>query len=502
MATATEDISDDDGGHLGLHPRCGICADTISRHERVIALFGNHYSTSYRGRTRIFAFAQPGHTITRVNGCLLCRYPDSRRCAASPEFAPIHFDCFEIFRQQCSVSASVAMQRLWIVASWRNPWRGARPVHLTAPMVDKDTLGTISGFCGLPRLCTLPLELLEMIRQYSEHSLLWRCIPALQLADNVSATEPEPLLTVPLQEVHFWERGGKLILDSDGISKVERLPGPPSYTGECTSRTAFIVQDEASVSQVVVRLKDGRLRLERPAGLRTLLIWNTPAPPSLALCKAYPADLPSCHVIHAVEMDAMEGITFFFSGGQLFGIHPHRRSEESCGKDTFDRDFPNRLRRALLAGDVIIGLQPKGEVVKDRYLAASTHLKMLYGEPREGRPALLCDVLSTLVSYEQDNGYCRGILFRYQNGGSRAVGQCRRLVDPAESVVRPVQLCFRITSSSWRWNRMVCSVRVRFEEGARTNHAEQDSDGWESRPMKGLLKFWFTRESSFLIVEE
>lgn len=137
-------------------------------------------------------------------------------------------------------------------------------------MVDKDTLRTISGFCGLPRLYTLPLELLEMIRQYSRHSLLWRCIPVLHLASYVSTTEPEPLLTIPLREILFWERNGKfervtgspsllptlrLTVDSVGISKVERLPGPPIYIGECTSRFAFIVQDEASISKVVARLK-------------------------------------------------------------------------------------------------------------------------------------------------------------------------------------------------------------------------------------------------------
>lgn len=204
---------------------------------------------------------------------MLCRYPDCKQCAASPEFAPIHFDCCEVFKQRCSVSPSGALNRLWVLAAWRNPWRGAQPTHLSAPMVDKDTLRTMSGFCGLPRLYTLPLELLEIIRQHSRHSLLWRCIPALQLADYVSATEPEPLLTVPLRELLFWERGRKsepvigspesrtplpglrLTVDSVGISKVERLPRPPVYTGEYSSRSAFIVQNEGTISQVVVQLK-------------------------------------------------------------------------------------------------------------------------------------------------------------------------------------------------------------------------------------------------------
>lgn len=318
-------------------------------------------------------------------------------------------------------------------------------------------------------------------------------------------------------------------------------------------------------------LEDGRLRLELSYWLRTLPIWNTPAPPSLALCKAYPADLTSCKIINAVEMDKMEGITFFFALGRLLGIHIHR-SEESCAMDTFVQNFPNRLRqyiiwiylpisqrdrtlvlgireelqsrtlsvlvRTELIGDVVIGLQSKGKA-KDLCLTASTPLTMIYGEPIEGHPvrffgarcgppldeahpmpfrlekpgscpidddayfswAPLCDVLSTLVFYDQTTGFCRGVVFRYRNGGSRAVGQCRVRVDPTDSVVRPVRLCFRANSCSSRWNRMIYTVQMKFKQGAQTNHTEKDIDGWESRPMKGLVKFWYTPESSFLVVE-
>ncbi|KAL2021088.1 hypothetical protein VTK56DRAFT_7507 [Thermocarpiscus australiensis] len=586
MASATVDAGDHDHGHLGLYPRCGVCADTVLRHERVIALFGNPDSTSYFGHTRPFPFPQPGHTITRVYGRLLCRYPDCRRCAASPEFAPIHFDCFEIFKQRCSVGVGNALSRLWILAAWRNPWRAAQPIYFSAPTLDTETLRIVSRFCGLPLLCTLPLELLGMIRQYSEHSLLWRCVSALQLAAHVSATDPEPLLRVPLRELLLWERSGKLerviesqspprtfrlTVDSAGISKVERLPGPPPYAGECTSRSAFIVQDEADIYEVVALLKDGHLRLDLPAGLRELPIWNTPAPPSLTLCKAYPTDLASCRAFHAVEMNSIKGITFFFSMGLLFGIHIHR-SEESCAMDTLTRNFSNRRRRTVVwvylpiskrdralvlgiredlrtwtlnilvrmerVGDIIIGPQCKGGV-KNRCLAASAPVTIVYGEPKEGRPVRFfgaycrpplaqalptpfrlekpgrspidCDVYffswaplggvsSTLVFYDEDTGFCRGIIFHYRNGGSRAVGQCRLRVDPVERVVRPDRLCFRVDSCSDRW-RKIYTVQVKFKQDAPTNHTDTDIEGWNCRPMEGLIKFWFTSESSFLVVE-
>lgn len=144
-------------------------------------------------------------------------------------------------------------------------WSAASPSF--GPAVDKDILRLISGFWGLLRLYTLLLELLEMIWQFSRQLLLWRCILALQLADYMSATKLGLLFTVLLRELLFWECSGKfkraigsrslllilrLTVDSIGISKVERLPSPPIYTGECTSCSAFIVQDEASISKLVV----------------------------------------------------------------------------------------------------------------------------------------------------------------------------------------------------------------------------------------------------------
>ncbi|OIW22970.1 hypothetical protein CONLIGDRAFT_625286 [Coniochaeta ligniaria NRRL 30616] len=614
MATPALGTGVHDNGHLGLYPRCGICADIVFTNERVIGrkyvslprsvsprvrrgcklllsqphsqtenaysalVFGNSDSTSYLGHTRSFDFPPRGHTITRVDGRLLCRYPDCKRCAASPEFAPIHSDCFDVFRQQCSVSTSCALDRLWTLAAWRHPWRGAQPIYLSAPRVDKDILRTISGFCGLPRLYTLPTELLEMIRRYSRHSLLWRCVPALQLAAHVSTMKPNPLLTVPLRDLLSWDRGGKferlvgfrvpsesstlrLTIDSAGISKLERLPKPPMYIGEYTNRFAYIVQEEESISHVMAQLKNGRLRLKFPVRSRILPIWNTPAPPNLSLCKAYPAALTSCPIIQTVEMNGISGVTFFFAFGQLFGIHIHR-SEESCAMDTFARNLSDRLQRSVvwiylpisrpdiilvlgirevlrspslnvlvrtaLIGDVVVGSQSKGQA-KDILLDASGPLTMVYGEPREGDPvssfgayrgrssdqtlpppfrlinrgpcpindayfswAPLRDVSSTLVFYDQETGFCRGIVFCYQNRGLRAVGQCRLQVDPADRFVQPVRLCFRTRPYG---NQHIYNVQVKF------NPTETDSEGWESRPMEGLVKFWFTPESSFLVVE-
>ncbi|KAB5540444.1 hypothetical protein GE09DRAFT_1225889 [Coniochaeta sp. 2T2.1] len=258
----------------------------------------------------------------------------------------------------------------------------------------------------------------------------------------MSATKPDPLLTVPLRELVFWERGGeferlaegvrsplpilRITMDCAGISKLERLPKLPTYTGEYTTRFAFVIQDEASIPHVAAQLKDGRLRLNLPNGSRTLPIWNTPAPPSFSLCKAYPARYTSCRILHTVEMDEILGITFFFASGELFGLHIHR-SEESCAMDTFARSLTERLQqvvvwiylpisqrdrilvlgarkilqdpamnavgwtplnvlvRTALVGDIFVGSQSIRQV-RDMCFAASPPVRLVYGEPREGRP--------------------------------------------------------------------------------------------------------------------
>jgi hypothetical protein len=179
-------------------------------------------------------------------------------------------------------------------------------------------------------------------------------------------------------------------------------------------------------------------------------------------------------------------------------------------------------------------------IAEDRCLAKSAPVTMIYGEPpKEGhlvrffgahcrapsdralpqpfRPekpgpspfgdnahfswASLDGVSSTLVFSDHSTGFCRGIVFRYQNGGSRAIGQCRLHVDTTESVARPLRLCFRADSYPSRWPRTAHGVQVVFRQDAPTIHTEKDPEGWGSRPVQGLVMFWFTSESSLLVVE-
>ncbi len=312
------------------------------------------------------------------------------------------------------------------------------------------------------------------------------------------------------------------------------------------------------------------MRLLFPDRRPSFQLWNTPAPPSLTLCRLYPAETARCQNFYAVEMDKIDGITFFFSGGQLFGLYVHQL-DESCAMDSYLRAFSNRRRRSIvwiylpiskrdrvllleiregvhsrnqviaiktkLVGDVMVGMQCKA-AVRVKSLGASPPLTMIYGEPKQGKPvylfgaycrlpadqgltnpsrlpnpsgspigdkayfswAPLSGVSSTLVFYDERNGACRGILLRYRNGGARAVGQCRLQVDPTEEVAQPVRFCFRVDEYSSRFNRTLYLSRVQFKQTPQANGTVEEDEGWESHQMEGVIKFWFTAESCFVVV--
>lgn len=321
---------------------------------------------------------------------------------------------------------------------------------------------------------------------------------------------------------------------------------------------------------MLLELQDGCLRLvfpDRPS----FQIWNTPVPPSLALCRAYPADVASCQNFYAIEMDRIDGVTFFFCTQRLFGLYVHQLGE-SCAMDFWNRTFSNRPRRSSvwiympiskqdrplllgvresrqsrnqcfvirtkLVGDVVVRPQCLG-AVRDANLGTSAPVTMIYGDPQQGRSecffgaycrvpadqgltkpfclpnpsgsplgneayyscAPLNGVISALVFYDEITGACRGILFCYWNGGKRAVGQCRLQVDPSVRVAQPLYLCFRVDSWTSRYNITSYRTRVRFKQASQATGGVEE-EGWETRRMEGIVKFWFTLESCFIVVED
>ncbi|SPO07084.1 uncharacterized protein DNG_09778 [Cephalotrichum gorgonifer] len=233
-------------GHFHPGHQCGVCGGVFTFNERCIGLLGNPDSTSCWLSTTPFLYPDYGLTLRAVDGWSICRRPECPQCAASPEAATLHLECFEAFRQ--AYAPVDALDRLWRAASWRRPWRSAPAVVLP----ERGTIGAVEAVaakCGLPELSRMPPEIIHMVRGYSESALFWRLVAALDLAVQFKTGPPGSLHSVALFQVAGWKRGCgspptssddldghrviRLTIDSRGIKEIERLPASePHYSSQ------------------------------------------------------------------------------------------------------------------------------------------------------------------------------------------------------------------------------------------------------------------------------
>lgn len=181
------------------------------------------------------------------------------------------------------------------------------------------------------------------------------------------------------------------------------------------------------------------MRLKMPRKQPALPIWNTSAPPDLTSGKAYGTERlsrnqisklsdPYCFSwqhLHAVEVDKIRGITFYFRLQTFAGIHIHYEEKPSAMDDKYEQ-FVNRrqdkstwiylpiskndqllaldirqmrrlgmniLSRTRLVGDIIIGPQFQSPF-KDLGLSKSTPQTIVYSEALEGSPVTFLDTYS------------------------------------------------------------------------------------------------------------
>ncbi|KAL6815122.1 hypothetical protein J3E69DRAFT_358948 [Trichoderma sp. SZMC 28015] len=582
--------------YLADIPQCGICSTTIYQHEKIIALCGNYNSTAHIALTEPFV----RYPLKDFHVYMIDEYEtsfaddNSPNHATSPEFCAMHMGCYQIFQQVCSVAGEEALNRLWILTAWKYPWRGMERLCLSNNIVDEEALEKTARIGGISQLCSLPIEIIHMIKQYSEESVFWRCMMAIRLAAWISRTSPQPVRAMPLRSVLSWERNGelrrvepsspslpviKLTIDCEGIRRMERLPTRPQYSGRWSrpaNHLAYIVEDEASLEGVKVQLKDGRFRLKLPRQLRNvrLHVWNSPTPPNLSLCMGYPQKIIPIQRFNVVELSEIRGITFYLDTTVVVAMHIHLTEQESTlwtDKAVLEEKRPDavfsepirvylplpkgdritylgangsddRLNvifvRMEKAGDITIG-QRQPNCGEDKVLALQNPVSLVYCEPNKremlpffgayqaspatfdvaSRPifadpganqmgqftyyswASLDGVSSVVIFYEDDLDFCRGLMFYYENGASRTVGDCRVQMDREATVDKPTQICYRtkIPEIGNYENGIgtVCKLRVEFE-----HHSGHDDERWHCRPFSGIIRFWIAGGFSWLSVEQ
>ena len=104
---------------------------------------------------------------------------------------------------------------------------------------------------------------------------------------------------------------------------------------------------------------------------------------------------------------------------------------------------------------------------------------------------------------EGGGDHCRGIVFEYENGARRAVGECRlghdrfdiyeapramRMSQTTIVELNPKSIPSRVEREAWK----VGFVNEEVGEDA------DPSDGWKTHQMRGVLHFWFHRDKGIL----
>lgn len=240
-------------------------------------MFGNSNSTSYLHRTESLELLASGHNVCFVE--FRCRRPDCGECDSDAETATVHSDCLQLFAREYKLED--VLDRLWVIAAWRSPWRGAHNLRLAEARLFMPDLSAAEAL-DLLKLRDLPPEILNWIRIYSPTSLFWRYSSVLELARGLSkaaASESacKDILSIPLPLIWTWKRGElpvsiapsevsapaispkapiiRLTIDSYGLREVERLQEKPPYRTWRSDHLAYVIVEEHSLKHAVMHFK-------------------------------------------------------------------------------------------------------------------------------------------------------------------------------------------------------------------------------------------------------
>jgi hypothetical protein len=375
---------------------------------------GNEQSNSFSQCTEPSIY--PRFYISRtVSGLKLCCSAKCDECPKSAEAAIVHHDCFQVFQRHSSimnVREEEVMDRLWVTAVWRAPWRHAPHLGLESAPTIPLPIWEIAELLEYWNVPGLPPEILILIRQFSADSLLWRYASVVTLVRHfASTTAPQDMSCIRLSRVAFWERGKepvvaeetrkppliRVVIDSQGLKFVEVMNEPPAYQrgrGSRFMKYAVILPEQYEELQIQVKVRLdcyfqhrrrrchltpeqyglARLALISTQGMpsnspghtpvleNSLQLWNTPFPPSLNDCIFFPAPRPrrKSTVLRTIDLSKITGLTFACLNGIVYGIHAHTETA-SCTEASF-RHMSLRPKRGPCLVWLYLPLPPGDEV--------------------------------------------------------------------------------------------------------------------------------------------
>lgn len=181
----------------------------------------------------------------------------------------MHFECYEFIAQRSNIDRS--LDYLWVVTAWRTPWGRAPKFRLEEKVVK--SVSSVFNHVNIPRIRSLPPEILQIIYEYSATSIIWRFNTASEVIQRLTIPSSDHLLSIPLHKVSAWKRSGqprttetahnlpvvRLTIDSQGIREVERLPGNPPFRRWRTDDFVFVTLNHEFLDGAVAHFKVTRL---------------------------------------------------------------------------------------------------------------------------------------------------------------------------------------------------------------------------------------------------
>jgi hypothetical protein len=141
---------------------------------------------------------------------------------------------------------------------------------------------------NISRMKMLPTEILNMIRDYSDTSMIWRIRTVSGLVERFSVATTRQFLSFPLQTVSAWQRGGqpviadttdmlpimRLTIDSRGLREIERLKESPKFKTRRTEDCVFVVLSRDSLEGINAQFQV-RTRYASDKTQNTKRYWST-----------------------------------------------------------------------------------------------------------------------------------------------------------------------------------------------------------------------------------
>ncbi|KAM3487382.1 hypothetical protein MY3957_009335 [Beauveria namnaoensis] len=431
--------------HTQIHRRCGACQMPFRQYDHMLAI------TRRGGRLQVYdaqtATARPFAKQWYKVKATFCKLPGCSTCQMSHESATVHVDCFKLFVKECTAPDKI--HRLWLASIVMDPWLQCRDTALPYNFQERMSSEDAARAWGMPLAARLPPEICLVILGKTRDTLFTKYIAVMSRARELSeaASPSQPPVSMSLNDIRYWSRGMAW----------------PMQTAEQTEDDLIRITIDSSGVQRIERLD----KIGDPmhsTHLRKLFVVE----------KSYKLELVKASLFLYMRQQGIieigyryplaEEYTICRTKNRPFLIHNIRTG--------YLRPHPQMIEQEQLSG-VAVGATYPG------------HFQRKRAEPSaQGRMDRLLRPL-------------RGIMFYYDCGKRRAVGECRIGVDAARSCANPTHFMYAekeyiLPDSRTRYEgtvlEMVDDVNRAY---ARNPVINSISAAWRPAAMSGRLEFRF-----------